>query len=80
MSGPLSARIARLEDWIGNRTCTSCYGAAYATVFIPEGEDEDDPEYNPTECPECGRSLQVVTHIVGVSEAEFLGDQPEMAR
>ena len=70
MSRDLEGRISRLEDRLGTRQCTTCYGAAYAIVFVPDGADENAPEYFPTHCKGCGIPLRAVQRIIGMSEDE----------
>jgi hypothetical protein len=53
--------------------CRSCWGAAYAIVIVPEGADEESPEYCPTHCRECGIPLRCVQKIIGPSDAEVYG-------
>lgn len=71
----ISQRVTRLEQRMQDRSCTTCHGAAYATVYVPAGEDEDAPAYSPTHCPECGVALWHVLKIVGISEQEMFPDQ-----
>ncbi len=48
-----AGRLRKLETiWQRPRKCQTCYGAAYALVFVPEGEDPVAPEYTPTHCRE----------------------------
>lgn len=65
----MNARIVRLEDRI-TPTCRTCYGYAYALVFVPREGQEADPEYRPIHCPECGVPLQNVTQIIGIDDQE----------
>lgn len=82
MSSQHATRISRLEETLRrNNKCTTCWGAAAIIVFVPEGDDPDAAEWNPTECPGCGVRLQHYRQIVGISEAEAMGVLvPEEAR
>jgi hypothetical protein len=53
--------------------CRTCWGAASLIVYVPLGEDETAPEWNPTTCRECGIPLRAVRKIIGISEDELLG-------
>lgn len=79
MPGYLEGRITHLESRIRNRACTTCYGAAYAHVFVPQGEDPDAPEYNPTHCTECGMPLRTISQIIGIAEWEMFPESAESA-
>ncbi len=54
-------------------TCRTCYGHASAVVFVPDGVDETDPEWNPVSCPECDIPLRSVRRILGISREEMYG-------
>lgn len=64
-------RIDRLEARIQNLRCMTCYGHAFAIVFVPNEGDEDKPEWNPTHCSECGIPLRTVRKIIGISREEM---------
>lgn len=74
MSSNLEGRLRRIESRVMTRTCHTCWGSATAVVFVPDGADEEAPEYQPTHCKECGRALQHVTRIIGISEDEMYGE------
>jgi hypothetical protein len=67
-----AGRLRKLETlWQAPRTCQTCYGARYALIFVPEGEDHAAPEYTPTHCPGCGLPLVATQQIIGISEEEM---------
>jgi hypothetical protein len=78
----MSANHHRRLDDIAKRiqpTCKTCYGFAFAIVFVPQGEDEHAADWRPTHCRECGIQLRHVRQIVGISEAEMFGDDVQPA-
>ncbi len=79
MSGDsILRRIERLaEIYTPAQKCGSCYGHAYALVFVPDGVDESASEWNPTHCRECGIPLRTVRRILGISEEEMYGPDRE---
>jgi hypothetical protein len=68
------ARLRRLEDRFRGQQCRHCWDTGSGLVFVPDGANPDAPEFNPTACPRCGRPYDVLRQIVGISEAEFVGD------
>lgn len=65
-------RLTALER-VAKPPCRTCYGYAFAIVFVPDGDDETAPEWNPTQCRECGIPLRTVQKIIGISEEEMYG-------
>lgn len=70
MSTSMNGRITRLEDRLTSRTCGTCHGGAFAIVYVPDGADENAPEYCPSQCRECGIPLRHVQRIIGMTEDE----------
>lgn len=64
-------RLRRAEAWALYTECHTCWNAGSVIVFVPEGKDATDAQFNPVACEECGRPLRDVRQIVGISEAEF---------
>lgn len=73
----LESRLSGIERRLNTAPCHTCYGAAYAVVFVPQGADEKNSEYCPTHCRECGIPLRVINRIIGISEAEMFPEPAE---
>jgi hypothetical protein len=66
-------RLGRLEGlWRTPRPpCRTCWGTAALVVAVPDPDNADQPEYNPTHCPECRIPSRSVRQILGMTEEEL---------